>query len=135
MEQLQDSLRLAKEIIQHVPYSYWAEKEPWKIIIMCWTVFNLHSLEGAIFYACWRRPAVVSWFRNMAEDSDGKPNLRDGVICILMIIIFWLGRGIVVAGIWHVVFHEDQITLIGTLAAAIGAVVGAIIGLYKALNT
>lgn len=116
-----DSLEVIAQVIDKLPYSYWAEKEPWKIIIMCWTVLNLHALEPAILILCLKFPAVATWFRRLAEDSDEKPNLKDAITIVLILLVLWAGRGFVICGIWWCIFQENQGALMGVLAGFIAA--------------
>jgi hypothetical protein len=116
-----DSLIIAKEVLNKVPYSYWAEKEPWKIIIMCWTVLNLHAFEPAILILCLKFPGMATWFRRLAEDSDDKPNLIDAIRVIMILLVLWAGRGFIICGVWWCIFQESQIALMGVLSGFIAA--------------
>jgi hypothetical protein len=122
-----DSLKALVEVLHKVPYSYWAEKEPWKIIIMCWTVLNLHALEPAILILCLKFPGMANWFRRLAEDSDDKPNLVDAIRVIMILLVLWAGRGFVICGVWWCIFQENQGALMGVLAGFIAALLGSAI--------
>jgi hypothetical protein len=122
-----DSLAVIAQVIDKIPSSYWAEKEPWKIIIMCWTVLNLHALEPGILILCLKFPAVATWFRRLAEDSDEKPNLKDAITIVLIMLVLWAGRGFVIVGVWWCIFQEDQGALMGILAGFIAALLASAI--------
>lgn len=130
-----DSLEVISQVIDKLPYSYWAEKEPWKIIIMCWTVLNLHALEPAILILCLKFPAVATWFRKLAEDSDDKPNLQDAITIVLILLVLWAGRGFVIVGIWWCIFQENQGALMGVLAGFIAALLATSIFTGKVQQT
>jgi hypothetical protein len=119
-----DSLQVIAQVIDKIPYSYWAHQEPWRIVLMCIAVFNLHGIEPIVLILCWRFPKFTDWLRNLVEDSDQKPNLKDGLIMVMIILILWSGRGIVLAGIWSVVFNEDHIGVMGSLGGFIIALLG-----------
>lgn len=124
ISQLQDSLDLAREIVQKLPNSYWADKEPWKIAIMAFTVLVLHGIEPVIAVLMWRHRDFREWMKKMAEDSDNNPNLRDLIQLVLIFLIWCSGRAIIIAGIWMIIFHEDQLSLIASLSGFIVGLLG-----------
>ena len=132
--QIQDSLDLAREIVQKLPNSYWADKEPWKIAIMAFTVLVLHGIEPIIAVLAWRHKDLRVWLQKMAEDSDNNPNLRDLVQLVLIFLIWCSGRGIVLAGIWMMIFNENQLPLIGSLSGFIVGLLGSSWFANKALD-
>lgn len=122
-----DSLKALVDVLEKVPHSYWAEKEPWKIIIMFWTVLNLHALEPALFLLCLKFPKMAHWFKELAEDSDKKPNLVDAIRIVMILLVLWAGRGFIICGIWWCIFQENQAALMGVLAGFIASMLASAI--------
>lgn len=122
-QELVDSLHMARQILNNVPFSYWATSEPWRIIVMSLAVVIMLLFEPTLLVMLIKFKDFRLWFKKWVENGDHEPNTIDMTNLLINWLISLVGRTIVIASFWWFVFHEDQIALITTLGTILLALI------------